>query len=107
MAMRKIKIDDEVMVLVGRDKGKRGKVLRMVPEKNRVVVQGINMAKKHQSADQDNPQGGIIEKELSVHISNVCCIDPKTGEPTRVGFKTIGKSQKVRFAKRSGEVIDV
>ena len=87
MAMCKIQKDDEVVVLAGRDKGKRGKVLRIIPSDQRVIVQGVNMVKRHQSADQKNPQGGIVEKEASIHISNVATVDPKTGKSSRVGFK--------------------
>ena len=107
MAKRKIQKDDEVVVLVGRDKGKRGKVLRVIPSDQRVIVQGVNMVKRHQRADQSNPQGVIEEKESGIHISNIANVDPKTGEAKRVGIKTLDKGQKVRFAKRSGEVMDV
>jgi len=107
MALRKIKKDDEVIVLTGRDKGKRGKVVRVITDDNRVIVQGVNMVKRHQRADQTNPQGGIVEKEATIHVSNVAHVDPKTGDATRVGVKVLEDGRKVRFAKRSGEVIDV
>jgi len=107
MALRKIKKDDEVIVLTGRDKGKRGKVVRVVTGDNRVIVQGVNMVKRHQRADQTNPQGGILEKEATIHVSNVAHVDPKTGDATRVGVKVLEDGRKVRFSKRSGEVIDV
>ena len=107
MALRKIKKDDEVVVLTGRDKGKRGKVVRVITGDDRVVVQGINMVKRHQRADQANPQGGIVEKEAAIHVSNVAHVDPKTGDATRVGVKVLEDGRKVRVAKRSGEVIDV
>jgi large subunit ribosomal protein L24 len=107
MALRKIKKDDEVIVLTGRDKGKRGKVVRVITGDNRVIVQGVNMVKRHQRADQTNPQGGIVEKEATIHVSNVAHVDPKTGDATRVGVKVLEDGRKVRFAKRSGEVIDV
>ena len=107
MALRKIKKDDEVIVLTGRDKGKRGKVVRVITGDNRVIVQGVNMVKRHQRADQTNPQGGIVEKEATIHVSNVSHVDPKTGVATRIGVKVLEDGRKVRFAKRSGEVIDV
>ena len=107
MALRKIKKDDEVVVLAGRDKGKRGKVMRVITDDNRVIVQGVNMVKRHQRADQTNPQGGIVEKEAAIHVSNVAHVDPKTGDATRVGVKVLEDGRKVRVAKRSGEVIDV
>jgi large subunit ribosomal protein L24 len=107
MALRKIKKDDEVIVLTGRDKGKRGKVVRVITGDNRVIVQGVNMVKRHQRADQTNPQGGIVEKEATIHVSNVAHVDPKTGDATRVGVKVLEDGRKVRFSKRSGEVIDV
>jgi large subunit ribosomal protein L24 len=102
----KIKKGDRVIVMTGRDKGKKGEVLRVMTETERVVVSGVNMIKRHtkQSARE---QGGIVTKEAGVHISNVAHVDPKTGEATRVGFKTLGDGRKVRFAKKSGEVIDV
>lgn len=105
--MQKIKKDDEVIVLAGRDKGKRGKVIRVIPANDRVIVEGIHMVKRHQRADQSNPQGGIIEKESSIHVSNLANVDPKSGEPTRVGVKVLEDGRKVRFAKKSGEVLDV
>ena len=107
MALHKIKKDDEVIVLTGRDKGKRGKVVRVITGDNRVIVQGVNMVKRHQRADQTNPQGGIVEKEATIHVSNVSHVDPKTGVATRIGVKVLEDGRKVRFAKRSGEVIDV
>jgi len=105
--MQKIKKDDEVIVLAGRDKGKRGKVIRVIPANDRVIVEGIHMVKRHQRADQSNPQGGIIEKESSIHVSNLANVDPKSGEPTRVGVKVLEDGRKVRVAKKSGEVLDV
>ncbi|PWE16544.1 50S ribosomal protein L24 [Marinicauda salina] len=101
----KIKKGDKVVVLVGRDKGKTGEVTRVIPETGRVVVSGVNVVKRHQRPTQFQ-QGGIEEKEASIDASNVAIADPKTGEPTRVGF-TVGKDgKKVRVAKKSGEVID-
>jgi large subunit ribosomal protein L24 len=105
MARLKIKKGDHVVVLTGKDKGKHGEVLKMMPEENRAIVKGIAMIRRHQrqSANQD---GGIISKEAAIHISNLAIEDPKDGKPTRVGFKFLKDGRKVRFAKRSGEVID-
>jgi large subunit ribosomal protein L24 len=107
MAKLKIKKDDDVIVVTGRDRGKQGKVLRAMPAKNRVVVQGVNIVKRHTKPSQTDPQGGIKEKEAPIHVSNVALVDPKTSRPTRVGFKILADGRKVRVAKRSGEVIDV
>ncbi|KLN61245.1 50S ribosomal protein L24 [Kiloniella spongiae] len=101
----KIKKGDQVVLTTGRDKGKKGEVLRVLRDEDRVVVQGVNVVKKHQSASQTS-QGGIIEQEASVHISNIALVDPKSGDATRVGLRTEG-DRKVRFAKKSGEVVDV
>ena len=102
----KIKKGDRVILMTGRDKGKKGEVLRVMTEEGRVLVSGINMIKRH-TKQTAREQGGIVTKEAAVHISNVAHIDPKTGEPTRVGFKNLSDGRKVRFAKKSGEVIDV
>ena len=102
----RIKKGDEVIVLTGREKGKKGSVLKVMPKDQRLLVQGVNMVKRHTRPSQANP-GGIIEKEGSLHISNVAHVDPKTGEPTRVGYRYLDDGRKVRFAKRSGEIIDV
>ncbi len=104
MTKTKIKKGDEVMVITGRDKGKKGSVLRVMREEGRLVVAGVHMAKRHKKADQAGA-GGITEKELSIHISNVALIDPKDDKPTRIGYKTLKDGKKVRFAKRSGEVL--
>lgn len=101
----KIKKGDAVIVLTGKDKGRKGNVLKVLPTENRVLVQGINVVTRHQKPTQANPQGGILRKEASIHISNVALSDPKTGEATRVGFKVEG-DKKVRVAKKSGEVIN-
>ncbi len=101
----KIKKDDEIIVLTGKDKGKKGKVLKTLPEKSRVVVEGVNVAKKHQKPTQFEA-GGIKEIEKSIHISNIALADPKEGKPTRVGYKVEKDGNKVRFAKRSGETIN-
>lgn len=104
MAAR-IRKGDEVMVISGRDKGKRGNVLRVLTDEDRVIVQGVHMVKRHQRQTQTQ-QGGIVDKEASIHVSNVSLIDPDGGEATRVGFRTLEDGRKVRFARRSGEVID-
>ena len=104
MAAR-IKKGDRVVVLTGKDKGRSGEVLQVNPSKARVIVSGVNMVKRH-TAPSQTTAGGIVEKEASVHVSNVAHADPKDGKPTRVGFKMLDGDRKVRFAKRSGEVID-
>ena len=101
----KIKKGDRVVVLAGKDKGRQGQVVRVLPKDNRVVVGGVNMVKRHTRPTQADPQGGIKNKEAALHISNVAFIDPKSGEPTRVGFR-LEDGKKVRVAKKSGEVID-
>ncbi|MGC2857078.1 50S ribosomal protein L24 [Novispirillum sp. DQ9] len=103
--MQKIRKGDTVVVLTGKDKGKSGQVLKALPQESRVVVQGINVVKRHQRATA-MAQGGIIEKEASLDVSNVAHIDPKDGKPTRVGFKVLEDGRKVRVAKRSGEILD-
>ena len=101
----KIKKGDRVVVLAGRDKGRQGQVLRVLPKDDRLYVGGINMVQRHTRPSQGDPQGGIKNKEASLHVSNVALLDPKTGAATRVGFKIEG-DKKVRVAKKSGEVID-
>ena len=105
MAKLKLKKGDSVVVITGRDKGKTGEVLRVLPADSRVIVQGINVAKRHARPRMGDP-GGIIEKELTIHISNVAHIDPRSSKPTRIGYKHLDDGRKVRFARRSGEVID-
>ena len=105
MAKLKIKKGDKVVVITGRDKGKTGEVKQVQPAENRVVVDGVNMVKRHTAPSAGNA-GGIVEKEASIHISNVACVDPKTDKPTRIGYKTLDDGRKVRYAKRSGEIID-
>lgn len=100
----KIKKGDKVVVLSGKDKGKTGTVSRVLPKDGKVVVSGVNTVKRHQRATQTNA-GGIEEKDAPIHVSNVALVDPKSGEPTRVGFQ-IKDGKKVRVAKKSGEVID-
>ncbi len=102
---QKIKKGDRVVVLTGRDKGAQGEVLKVLPEMDRAVVDGVNKVKRH-TAPSQTTQGGIVEQEASIHLSNLALIDPKDDKPTRVGFKTLDDGRKVRVAKRSGEVID-
>ena len=102
----KIKKGDKVVVLAGRDKGKQGEVLKVLPAEKRVVVQGVMMVRRHQKAGPRHPDGGIIAMEAPLAVSNVAHLDPKDGKPTRVGFKFLEDGRKVRFAKRSGEIID-
>jgi len=104
MSKLKIKKGDKVIVITGRDKGKTGEVTRVLPKDMRVVVQGVNLVKRHQRQSQTQ-QGGIIEKEASIHVSNVAHIDPKSDKPTRVGMREV-EGRKVRIAKRSGAQID-
>lgn len=103
--MNRIKKGDNVVVLTGKDKGRTGTVLEMVTKTDRVLVQGINMVKRHTKQSQTS-EGGIIAKEAAIHISNVALADPKDGKPTKVGIKTNDDGKKVRFAKRSGDLID-
>ena len=102
--MRRMRKGDQVAVLAGRDKGKRGEILRVIPKEDRVVVQGVNMVKRHRKPSQMSP-GGVDEFEAPIHVSNVAHIDPDSDKPTRIGFK-VEDGQKVRYAKRSGDVID-
>lgn len=97
-----VKKGDKVKVISGKDKGKTGVVLNALPKKDRVIVEGINIIKKHTKPNQANPQGGIVSQEAAIHVSNVMLLDPKSGEPTRVGYK-IEDGKKVRVAKKSGE----
>ena len=105
MAKLRIKKGDNVVVITGRDKGKMGEVLRVFPADSRIIVQGVNIAKRHTRPRMGDP-GGIVEKELTIHISNVAHIDPRSRRPTRIGYKHLTDGRKVRFARRSGEVID-
>ena len=105
----KIRKNDNVMVVSGNAKGKTGKVLKVYPEKHRVIIEGVNIIKRHTRASQKNPQGGIVQREGTIHVSNVMLIDPKTNEITRVGMKvvkdeTTGKKRRMRVAKASGEM---
>ena len=101
----KIKKGDKVVVITGRDKGKQGEVLRVLRAEDRVLVQGVNLVKRHTAPSQMSP-GGIVEKEAPLHISNVAHIDPKSNKPTRVGYRIDKDGRKTRIAKRSGEAID-
>ena len=102
----KIKKGDKVIVITGRDRGKQGEVLRVLREDNRVVVQGVHIVKRHTKQSAGNP-GGIVEKEGTIHVSNVAHIDPKSGKATKVGFKVLADGRKVRVARKSGETIDL
>lgn len=104
MAKLKIKSGDNVIVTAGDHKGSEGKVLRVIRETNKAIVEGVNMVKKHEKPSASNPQGGISEKEASIHISNLSLKDPKSGEATRVGFRMEGE-KKIRFAKKSNQEI--
>lgn len=106
MAAR-IRKDDTVIVIAGKDKGRSGRVLMVMPKEERVVVEGVNMVRRHTKPDIAHPQGGVVSKEAPLHLSNVALRDPKTGKPTRVGFKVNDKGRKVRVAKVSGVEIDV
>ena len=105
MAKLKIKKGDHVVVITGKDKGKKGEVLKVVPGENRAIVKGVAVVRRHQRQTPAQ-EGGIIAKEAAIHISNLALEDPKDGKPTRVGFKFLKDGRKVRFARRSGEVID-
>ncbi|MBW0005041.1 MAG: 50S ribosomal protein L24 [Hyphomicrobiales bacterium] len=101
----KIKKGDKVVVLAGRDRGRNGEVIRMFPAEQRALVRGVNMVRRHQKQSAQS-EGGIISKEAPIHLSNIAVADPKDGKATRVGFKILGDGRKVRFAKRSGDLID-
>lgn len=108
MAMSKIKKDDTVIVLAGRDKGRVGKVIRIIIKKNKAVVEGINMVSKHVKPNPDrNIEGGITKKELPIHLSNIALLNLSTNKPDRVGFKILEDGKKVRYFKSNGEVIDI
>lgn len=101
----KIKKGDQVVVITGRDKGVKGEILSVMPQDQRVVVQGVNVASKHNKPSQTNPQGGITKMERSIHASNVALLDPKTGGPTRAGYKSAQDGAKTRIARKSGETV--
>ena len=104
--MSHIKKGDSVIILSGSDKGKKGNVIKVFPKENRALVQGVNVVKRHQRQTQTQ-QAGIVTKEAPIHLSNLAHVDPKSGKATRVGIKKLGDGRTVRFAKKSGEVIDV
>jgi large subunit ribosomal protein L24 len=106
MAKLKIRKGDHVVVITGKDKGKKGEVLKVMPAENRVIVRGVAVVRRHQRQTATQ-EGGIISKEGPIHVSNIALEDPKDGSPTRVGYKFLKDGRKVRFAKRSGEIIDV
>ena len=101
----KIKKGDRVIVTTGRDKGKRGEVRQVMPEDGRAIVAGVNLVRRH-TRQTAQTEGGIISKESTIHLSNLAIVDPKTGKPTRVGFKILDDGRKVRVARRSGDLID-
>ncbi|WP_085520763.1 50S ribosomal protein L24 [Tuberibacillus sp. Marseille-P3662] len=100
-----VKTGDKVQVITGKDKGKQGEILQAYPKQDRVLVEGVNVVKKHAKPTQANPQGGIMDMEAPIHVSNVMPLDPSTNEPTRVGYK-FEDDKKVRIAKKSGESLD-
>ena len=102
----RVRKGDRVAILSGKDKGKTGEILKMIPDVRRAIVQGVNMVKRHTAPSQAGA-GGVVEKEASIHVSNISLIDPKDDRATRVGFKSLEDGRKVRYAKKSGEVIDV
>jgi len=106
MVIAHVRKGDTVVVVAGKERGKKGKVLRVIPEKGRVVVERLNLIKKHQRPTQKVRQGGIIEREGSIHLSNVMLVDPSSDKPTRVGMKALADGKKVRVARRSGEMLD-
>ncbi len=106
----KLKKEDNVIVISGNFKGKTGKILKVFPKKHRIIIEGVNLRKRHTKASQQNPQGGIIEKESPIDVSNVMILDPKSNEPTRIGKKVImddktGKKRSVRISRVSGEML--
>lgn len=105
MAKVKLRKGDHVVVIAGKDKGKGGQILKVLPKENRAIVSGVNMVRRHQRQTATQ-EGGIVAKEAAIHISNLAIEDPKDGKPTRIGYKTLKDGRKVRFARRSGEIID-
>ena len=101
----KVKKGDKVLVICGKDKGKSGEIVTVYPKNNRIILRGLNVSKKH-TAQSQTSQGGIVDKELSIHVSNVSHIDPKDNKATRVGYKFLEDGRKVRYAKRSGDLVD-
>lgn len=103
----RVRKGDQVCILSGKDKGKKGSILRVLREKRRVVVEGVNMLAKHQKPNAQYPDGGMIRREAPIHASNVAHVDPETGAPTRVGVRFLKDGRKIRYAKRSGKDLDV
>lgn len=107
MGRPQIRKNDQVQVRTGKDRGKRGRVLIVIPDKNRVVVEGVSIVKRHTKPNpQKNIKGGIVEREASIHLSNVMLIDPESNEPTRIGSKTLADGRRVRIGRKSGAVVD-
>ena len=104
-SIKKFRRGDDVVIISGKDKGKTGSILKIIPATQRLVVQGVNIVKRHTRPTQTNP-GGVVEKEGSIHVSNIAHLDPDNNKPTRVGFKILEGSKKVRIARRSGEMLD-
>ena len=105
--MSPVRKNDMVVVRAGKDRGKRGRVLRVLTDKNRVVVEGVNMIKRHTRPNpQKNIKGGIVEREASIHASNVMLLDPETNEPTRIGIKVLSDGRRVRIGRKSGATVD-
>ncbi|WP_134160657.1 50S ribosomal protein L24 [Alicyclobacillus sacchari] len=102
----RVKTGDKVVVIAGKDKAKSGRILKVFPSEGRVIVEGVNIVKRHSKPSPAHPEGGIIEKEAPIHVSNVALADPKTGQPTRIGYKFLEDGRKVRYSKKSGEVLD-
>jgi large subunit ribosomal protein L24 len=104
MTKLKVKKGDEVIVITGKNKGKKGKILKILPELNKAIVSGVNLVKKHTKPSQTS-EGGIIQKELPIHVSNIAHIDPKSGEATKTGYRILENGSKAMIAKKSGEII--
>ena len=105
--MARLRKNDQVIVRTGKDRGKRGRVLRVIADKNRLVVEGVNMIKRHTRPNpQKNIKGGIVEREAAIHASNVMLVDPDTNEPTRIGKKVLSDGTRVRISRKSGQAID-
>jgi len=104
--MARVRTNDEVVVIAGKEKGRRGKVLKVLPTADKVVIQGVNVVTKHVKPSRTQPQGGIVRREAPIHLSNVMLVDPETGDPTRVRFLTLEGGRKVRIAVKSGQQLD-
>lgn len=103
--IRKFRKGDNIVVIAGRDRGKKGSVLKVMPGEERLIVQGVNIVKRHMRASATQA-GGIVEKEATIHVSNISHVDPSDGKATRIGFRVLEDNRKVRYAKRSGEIMD-